>query len=247
MTADRAPAVFFNSADWRSGVAGWPMNLEWTYFQICMFNWDRNEPVPPGQIKFLLSRNPEWEADLATLIEMGKVIKTAGDSIFNSRALGESKLANRKLDKFRKAGKTGAEKRWNIKDVDSHPNAPPNSRESESKSESLSKKERTPLPPNGNGDLIFSVDPEIWTAFRKHRNKIKGPMTDHAEKLMLRKLESLWNDGHDPTMVIEQSIRKGWKDVFPLKGDQAYGSGSSYVDRRSGFDRTLDDFIDGKK
>jgi hypothetical protein len=72
-----------------------------------------------------------------------------------------------------------------------------------------------------NGNLVGSgVPEELWRDFREHRCKIKAPMTDRAEKAILKRLEEFkTNHGDDPSQVLEQSIRKGWRDVFPLKAD----------------------------
>ena len=62
--------------------------------------------------------------------------------------------------------------------------------------------------------LPDSILPEIWQAFEEHRNKMRKPMTDRARILIVKKLETL---GGDHNALLDQSIRKGWQDVFPLK------------------------------
>jgi hypothetical protein len=82
-------------------------------------------------------------------------------------------------------------------------------------------------------------------AFRAHRVKIRKAMTDRAEELIGMKLEKIFTEhGHDPAAVLDQSITKGWADVFPLKGDD-YGrgnrNGGGAGDRRSAMQRELDE------
>lgn len=60
---------------------------------------------------------------------------------------------------------------------------------------------------------------KVWPDFEEHRKKLRKPMTDKARVLIVKKLESLQNQGHDPIAVLEQSIRQGWQDVFPLRAD----------------------------
>lgn len=60
---------------------------------------------------------------------------------------------------------------------------------------------------------------QVWPDFEEHRKKLKKPMTDRARSLIVAKLDSLEKQGHDPIAVLEQSIRQGWQDVFPLRGD----------------------------
>lgn len=64
------------------------------------------------------------------------------------------------------------------------------------------------------------VPPDDWTAFDEHRKKAKKPMTDRAKQLVVMQLDKLRTAGHAPNLVLQQSIRRGWLDVFPLKGDQ---------------------------
>jgi hypothetical protein len=59
-----------------------------------------------------------------------------------------------------------------------------------------------------------TIRPEVWKAFEDHRKKLRKPMTDHARELIVRECEKL---GGDPNELLDQSIRKGWQDVFPLK------------------------------
>lgn len=63
---------------------------------------------------------------------------------------------------------------------------------------------------------------EAWMAFVDMRKKIKKPMTDHAMKLMIGKLEKMKAAGQDIQAVLEQSITKSWSDVYDVKEQQVY-------------------------
>lgn len=69
------------------------------------------------------------------------------------------------------------------------------------------------------------VPREDWQAFEDSRKKLRKPMTDRARSLVLAELEKLRAAGHDPAVVLAQSIRKGWLDVFPLKDAPARQTG----------------------
>lgn len=94
----------------------------------------------------------------------------------------------------------------------------------------------------------FTVPPDALKAFRDHRVKIKHPMTQHAENLLIGKLERIWVErGHRPEDVIDQSIFNGWRGVFPLKDEdnggsnrQGSGAGRAGRDDRDGFKRAVD-------
>ena len=64
-----------------------------------------------------------------------------------------------------------------------------------------------------------------WRAFRDHRQRLRAPLTPHAEQLLLAKLVKLGLDGNDLNAVVEQSIERGWKGFFPLNGSRADASG----------------------
>ena len=54
--------------------------------------------------------------------------------------------------------------------------------------------------------------------FIEHRKKIKKPMSDHAVRLMLKKLNELsGGDIETSIQILDQSILNGWAGVFPLK------------------------------
>jgi hypothetical protein len=61
------------------------------------------------------------------------------------------------------------------------------------------------------------ISPESWDAFVEMRKKIKAPLTIYAGNLIIRELVKLKSSGEDPQACLDQSIRNGWRDVFPLR------------------------------
>lgn len=265
MSAERAPYVRFFPTDWKAGVAGLPISVEWTYLQICIHNWDKGEPLPEALFEIALGRNPDWRRDLDLLVgHLGKIDRTHGGSVFSARALTEAQLAQDSLEKRRKGGQKGAKKRWSDNGSDGSangspngtPNGSPNATPNDNQNQNQNQNQ---TPPNGGdppapqgggddgaaGDLIFSVPGAAMKAFREHRTKLKHPMTKRAEELIVGKLEKIWNErGHDPAAVIDQSIVEGWRGVFPLKdesnGRKGNGAGRrASPDRRDGFTRAI--------
>ena len=57
---------------------------------------------------------------------------------------------------------------------------------------------------------------ESWEKFKKHRKAMKATMTEHAEELAIKTLETLMDEGNDPKAVMERSILNGWKGLFEL-------------------------------
>jgi phage replication O-like protein O len=68
-------------------------------------------------------------------------------------------------------------------------------------------------------DLPDFIDRDVWAGFVEMRRKIKAPMTDYAMKLTIDELVKLQGAGEDPNEVLRQSIKRGWRGVFPVKKD----------------------------
>jgi uncharacterized protein YdaU (DUF1376 family) len=62
------------------------------------------------------------------------------------------------------------------------------------------------------------IDREAWNGFEEMRRKIRKPLTDRARTLHLRELETLRDNGHSPSAVLNQSTMNSWLGLFPVKG-----------------------------
>lgn len=66
------------------------------------------------------------------------------------------------------------------------------------------------------------IDGELWIAFMEVRKKLKAPATEQAHKLLISKLEAIYNKGLDPNQALQASIENGWKGVFEPKTDKKF-------------------------
>ena len=76
---------------------------------------------------------------------------------------------------------------------------------------------------NNKNNNIYSDEPKLDTAVKEFitfRKKIKKPMTDHAVKLMLSKLNKLTSDTDEQVEILNQSILNGWQGIYPLKREE---------------------------
>ena len=76
---------------------------------------------------------------------------------------------------------------------------------------------------NNKNNNIYSDEPKLDTAVKEFitfRKKIKKPMTDHAVKLMLSKLNKLTSDIDEQVEILNQSILNGWQGIYPLKHEE---------------------------
>lgn len=67
------------------------------------------------------------------------------------------------------------------------------------------------------------INIDSWKAFEVMRQKIKKPLTDYASSLIIKEIEKLKQQGHEPAEVLNQSIRMSWQDVYPVKEKNSSG------------------------
>ena len=78
---------------------------------------------------------------------------------------------------------------------------------------------------NANGELIENADrvspalDEALNEFARMRNTMKAPLTEHAKKLLLTRLDKLAPDTETKVAMLNQSIENGWKGVYPIHDD----------------------------
>lgn len=71
------------------------------------------------------------------------------------------------------------------------------------------------------------IDVETWNEFLLMRKKAKAVPTDKARELLINDLDKFRAAGDDPNEVINQSIKNGWKGLFPLKYNGGNGNGKN--------------------
>lgn len=79
------------------------------------------------------------------------------------------------------------------------------------------------------------VDPSLpewlpqdsWDDWIEHRKTIGHPVSDSAQRAVIRMIDRLRQDGHDPGEMIDHSIIHGWRGIFPTKKSPATGGISS--------------------
>lgn len=60
------------------------------------------------------------------------------------------------------------------------------------------------------------VDVELWSLFIDGRKEGKHPLTQAGQKIAVRTLMRLHNDGYDVNASLEESILKGYRGLFPV-------------------------------
>jgi len=100
-----------------------------------------------------------------------------------------------------------------------------------------------PNPPKGESVIYPDwLNQKLWNEFKAHRRRIGKPMTPHAEKLNINKLEKFMEQGHQPDDLINMAIEKGWQGIYPPKNKGQGGSVLSFKQRHNA--QVLHDFIE---
>lgn len=82
-----------------------------------------------------------------------------------------------------------------------------------------------------------------WLAFLEMRRNMRKPLLGAAVDVMRRELLKLKSEGNDPVEVLEQSIRSGYPDLYPVKGkDGARQPGKAEQRRDKGQEISQDIF-----
>ncbi len=59
-----------------------------------------------------------------------------------------------------------------------------------------------------------------WTAFVEMRKKLRKPLTAHAQKLVIRKLDEFRKRGFSPAEALNNSVLNGWQGIFEPRPEQ---------------------------
>lgn len=59
-----------------------------------------------------------------------------------------------------------------------------------------------------------------WIDFKDHRKKLKKPMTQRAEEILIAKITHLKEEGFNPRHLIITAIERGWQTVYDPRGEK---------------------------
>ena len=87
------------------------------------------------------------------------------------------------------------------------------------KKKSIKKKaeSETPL------DIPSYIPEDLLLDFFQHRKDLKKAMSHRAKELLISKIINLYNDGNDPTRLLEAAIERGWQTVYETKETKTNG------------------------
>lgn len=94
-----------------------------------------------------------------------------------------------------------------------------------------------PLPDTNNNDnnynnIYIIQDPalkEAFEQFKEFRKSIKKPLSKNGFNLIVDKLNSITPNTAEQCEILKQSIRNGWRDVYPLKKEKEQNKEHDYA------------------
>lgn len=210
------------------------------YLLLLMGYWMRGGALPADDRQLATISKctlPEWRRMRPTIVAF--FVERDG-KWFQKRAEEELAKARSFVDAKSHAGRMGAEKRWQsdskadgkrmAEASDSHrqtdaplPSPSPtqdSSRCSESKTrvallaeeELPAALDRRPKPPPF--EIPGWVPKPEWDDFLDMRKRIRKPPTERAKGLLVDELQRLRDDGHDPMLILKNSTRNNWQDLY---------------------------------
>lgn len=94
---------------------------------------------------------------------------------------------------------------------------------SETVNENVNAKETSPAGSKKAAPLAGGMR-DAMERFQEHRKRLHAPMTQDAVSLLLTRLEALGGESEaNKIALLDQSIERGWKGVYPLNGDPPAG------------------------
>lgn len=169
---------------------------------------------------------PELDGDMADLDEVGAAVwEFVAEDIDAQRPREKAQRENGKKGGRPRKTETQTEP----KETQINPNKP---NETEAVKEKRTKKEtvieeRKKSPKgdkerkNDAADLLPIQSEPIWRDFKEMRQRMRKPLTPHAEKLLAEKVDKMAESVDDQSAIVAQSIERGWASFYPLKDDRA--------------------------
>lgn len=106
MANGRHSYVAFYTSDWLAGTARMTRLARSVYHDICLYNWDKNRHVPPGEVKLMLADLPDGGDILEALIESETLHRDDRGGVYSIRAMVEAGKAFDLWERKSAGGKT---------------------------------------------------------------------------------------------------------------------------------------------
>lgn len=100
--------IQFYMDDWSAGTANLTRLVKSVYFDVCLYNWDKAEPMPRGEFKLVtIDLGGQGGEILDLLIEAGKLEEDEHGNVYSPRALAEAQRAFSAWEAKSRGGRKG--------------------------------------------------------------------------------------------------------------------------------------------
>ena len=253
MGANRLPHFRFYPQDYLGdmAVAAMSAEAEGCYIRMLARSWMTESPgvVPEAAVPDMASlhrvdvdRRPRVLAELAAAFYVSEGIWV------QKRMVAEHKWSKNMVRIAERAGRKSASMRKMSTDVQRPFQRPSNHREVEVEVD-RDKENQTPKPtdatrakPEPEPDLPDWLPEASWKQWVGHRRGFgkSAPWTPGAARASVRRLQALREQGHDPASVIEESILRGWRGLFPPRPASDPGRPAPELDRTASLNAMLE-------
>ncbi len=202
--------------DFQADTMSLSMMEQGAYDRLLDHYYASEKPIPLNTDRAaIICRAVTMEERAAVQMVLDTYFQKREDGWHNARADKEIGLSMVRS----KAGKQGADGKWHGKP------------DGKGDADAMAKRWQNGCPPTTNhqppekpktkatpeASLPSWVPEEPWISFVEMRVKIRAPLTDKAKTLALAELSALRDQGHDPRAVLEQSVMRSWRGLFPPK------------------------------
>ena len=204
------PAFQFYPNDWSRDLEEHPLEIEGAWIRLCCKLWwsDTRGKMTRTMTQWArILRESESDTDrILDYLEKQKI----GD--INRNGNGDVTVMSRRMlkdEKEKELTRLRVQKHREKQDC--------NGSVTEMKHHSSSSSSSSYTKVHKKKDLISLpewLDKTLWEDFRDHRKKLRKPMTPRAEEILIKKLESLKDEGHNPKHLLITAIERGWQSVF---------------------------------
>lgn len=157
-------------------------------------------------------------------------------SYFKGAIDHEREVYNSKLENGKKGGRPTVEKPNKTEINRNKPNETESNlpfKSNKSNKTNISSGDNIPFRDNNPPESPLEGEPselvEVVNAFIEHCKKLKKPKTDYAIRRLVNKLHREYSSTEEKIAALNQSIDRGWIDVYPLKDNYSKQNGNIFV------------------
>lgn len=222
--------VQFYPSDWLAGTARMTRLVHSVYFEVCLYNWDKNLPIPEAEMMLMLADiAPQGDDIIEALVAAGK-LKRDERGVYSERALRESQrawdvyAAKSRGGKVARGGEGEQEESSGTPaaEVSQNQNQNQNQRKKGESDDSLVGDGEPPPPPvpkrtfnsqsvvdAWNGMAVKAGLTQVKKLTEERRKRLRARLEEHGETTLIAAIERV-----PESAFLMGAGERGWKATF---------------------------------